>query len=66
MKMVNISETVLLCMITIAAFQFIVIYLLMRKRECKKEEISTHNHKIVELLKPADQSIEQVNSNCCN
>lgn len=66
MKMRNISETVLLCIIIIAAIQSIVLYLLMRKRKCDKEEIFTHNHKIVELLKPTNQNGEQLNSNCCN
>ena len=64
--MENISETVMLCMITIAAIQFTVIYFLVRQTVNEKEENSTPHKKIVELLKPAHRNSEQLNSECCN
>lgn len=63
--MENISETVMVCMITIAVIQVIVIFFLIRYAAKGKEQMPEQKNSIIELLKPASEKRE-AKQECCN
>lgn len=49
-EMENISETVLLCMISIACIQFTIIFTILKSRKKNEGEIVTTKKTLIELL----------------
>jgi hypothetical protein len=66
MKMENISETVLICMVTIAAIQFVIIFAIIKS--CSKKSNSEYADNKKSLIKLLTVSPDNTGTNiekCC-
>jgi SUMO ligase MMS21 Smc5/6 complex component len=62
--MENISETVLMCMIAIAAIQLTIIFTILKSRKKDVEEIVSNKKTLIEILNSSDASGKSMEE-CC-
>lgn len=66
MKMENISETVMMCMISIAAIQFVIILFILKSGSKKNNSgYPDSKRSLIELLNGSSNSSEKPAEECC-
>jgi len=64
--MENISETVLMCMIAIAAIQFTIIFTILKSRKKDVEEIGRNKKTLIEILNSSSAAAGKSMEECCS
>ena len=64
-EMENISETVLMCMIAIAAIQFTIIFTILKSRKKDNQEIVSNKKTLIEILNSSSATSANSIEECC-